>query len=53
MNLEPLAVTEACWEIMAGWGGVLYMNGAWQALMQLSGVLVQRCDFPSLRHHRD
>lgn len=27
-------------------GGLVGMNRPWQALMQLSGVLVQRCDFP-------
>lgn len=29
-----------------GGGGLVGMNRPWQALMQLSGVLVQRCDFP-------
>lgn len=35
----------------AGGGAALGTNGAWQALMQLSGVLVQRNHFPS-RHQR-
>lgn len=31
---------------MIGGGVLVGMNRPWQALMQLSGVLVQRCDFP-------
>ena len=51
-SMSTSSAPEACWGLMGvggdggWWGGPVGVKRPWQALMQLSGVLVQRCAPP-------